>query len=463
MRNGWSEDWLAVLLGLLLLGVSLGAVLSGRAVPGVASPEKAAELPAADQKKDQPKIENPLKPLIATPAKWTDSPLESLQKAPLGLLGGLLICTAVFGLGVVLGGGKLGPFLKAFPLLFGLATLAYLLSEQAVIKYYGLEYALWALLVGLLISNTIGTPALLRPAVRTELYIKVGLVLLGGEVLFGKLLALGIPGICIAWITTPIVLITTYWFGQRILKLESRSLNMVISADMSVCGVSAAIATASACKAKKEELSLAIGISLAFTVIMMVVQPMVIRAIGLDPVIGGAWIGGTIDSTGAVAAAGAALGKEAELVATTVKMIQNILIGVVAFFVAVYWVTAVERTPDSRPDAREIWRRFPKFIFGFLAASVLMSVVNDAVPGGPEIVKATIDGATKTLRGWFFCLAFVSIGLETDFRELGRFLRGGKPLTLYVCGQALNLALTLLMSWLMFKVVFPGAADVLAK
>jgi uncharacterized membrane protein YadS len=139
------------------------------------------------------------------------------------------------------------------------------------------------------------------------------------------------------------------------------------------------------------------------------------------------------------------------------------LIGVVAFFVAVYWVTAVERTPDSRPDAGEIWRRFPKFIFGFLAASIVMSVVNDAVAGGPEIVKATIDGATKTLRGWFFCLAFVSIGLETNFRELGRFLRGGKPLTLYVCGQALNLALTLLMSWLMFKVVFPGAADVLGK
>ena len=463
MKKGWSEDWLAVLLGLLLLGVALGAVLSGKARPDAPSPAKAAAIDAADQKKEKPKVENPLKSLIATPAKWTDSPLESLQKAPLGLLGGLLICTAVFGLGVWLGGDRLGPFLKAFPLLFLLATLAYLLSEQAVIKYYGLEYALWALLVGLLISNTVGTPALLRPAVRTELYIKVGLVLLGAEVLFGKLLALGIPGICIAWITTPIVLITTYWFGQRILKMESRSLNMVISADMSVCGVSAAIATASACKAKKEELSLAIGISLAFTVIMMVVQPMVIRAMGLDPVVGGAWIGGTIDSTGAVAAAGAALGKEAELVATTVKMIQNILIGVVAFFVAVYWVTAVERTPDSRPDAGEIWRRFPKFIFGFLAASIVMSVVNDAVAGGPEIVKATIDGATKTLRGWFFCLAFVSIGLETNFRELGRFLRGGKPLTLYVCGQALNLALTLLMSWLMFKVVFPGAADVLGK
>ena len=155
-----------------------------------------------------------------------------------------------------------GRFLVAFPAVFLLAVLAYVLAGQSVIKYYGLSYALWALVVGLLISNTIGTPSFLRPAVLTEFYIKTGLVLLGAEVLMGRLLALGLAGVGVAWIVTPIVLITTYWFGQRILKIESRSLNMVISADMSVCGVSAAIATSAACKAKKEELSLAIGMSL---------------------------------------------------------------------------------------------------------------------------------------------------------------------------------------------------------
>ena len=165
----------------------------------------------------------------------------------------------------------------------------------------------------------------------TEFYIKTGLVLLGAEVLMNRLLALGVPGVFVAWVVTPIVLISTYVFGQKVLKMESRSLNMVISADMSVCGVSAAIATAGACKAKKEELSLAIGMSLSFTVIMMVVLPMIIKAIGLDEVVGGAWMGGTIDSTGAVAAAGAALGERALEVAATVKMIQNILIGVIAF------------------------------------------------------------------------------------------------------------------------------------
>ena len=129
---------------------------------------------------------------------------------------------------------------------------------------------------------------------------------------------------------------------------------MVISADMSVCGVSAAIATAAACKAKKEELSLAIGMSLSFTVLMMIVMPPLIAWMDLGQIVGGAWIGGTIDSTGAVGVAGAMLGEQALFVATTIKMIQNVLIGFVAFAVATYWVTRVERSadPDDRPRPR---------------------------------------------------------------------------------------------------------------
>src|SRR5690606_3004756 len=139
--------------------------------------------------------------------------------------------------------------------------------------------------------------------------IKTGLVLLGAEILLGQLVALGLPGIFVAWIVTPIVLVSTFAFGQRVLGIRSKSLNMVISADMSVCGVSAAIATAAACRAKKEELSLAIGMSLTFTVVMMVLMPAAIRALGMSDVLGGAWMGGTIDSTGAVAAAGGILGE----------------------------------------------------------------------------------------------------------------------------------------------------------
>jgi uncharacterized membrane protein YadS len=151
-------------------------------------------------------------------------------------------------------------------------------------------------------------------------------------------------------------------------------------------------------------------------------------------------------------------------VAATVKMIQNILIGFVAFGIAVYWTTRVERAAGADGvGVAEIWRRFPKFILGFLAASIAFSLGYALADDGPATVSAVIGGGTKTLRSWFFCLAFVSIGLQTNVRELAGQLRGGKPLVLYVAGQSFNLALTLLMAWLMFEKVFPDAARVLEQ
>src|SRR5262249_53292523 len=160
-------------------------------------------------------------------------------------------------------------FAIAFVPLFGLAALAYVLAAQSLIKWANLEYPLWALLVGLSISNILGTPGFLSPAVKTEFFIKTGLVLLGAEVLLSQLIQLGWRVIFISRIVTPIVSVSTYLSGQTVQKMQSKPLNLVISPDMSVCGVPAPIATAAACRAKKEELSLAIGISLAFTVVMM--------------------------------------------------------------------------------------------------------------------------------------------------------------------------------------------------
>jgi len=133
----------------------------------------------------------------------------------------------------------------------------------------------------------------------------------------------------------------------------------------------------------------------------MIVLPAVCRWLDLDPVVAGAWIGGTVDATGAVVAAGAALGGEAEKTAAVVKMIQNMLIGIVAFAIAIYWVTVVERDPDgSRVNPMEIWRRLPKFILGFVAASVLFSFVLIPTMGG-DAVAADLK-VTKTFRSWFF-------------------------------------------------------------
>ncbi len=409
-----SEDWWAVWLGLALFAVT----------PFVAS--------------------------IPKPAKWAGNPLDSMPPDILLPLALLLV-----GLGaassIAVASMKQSPsrFIAAFPAVFALSVLSYLVSSQETLHAYGLGYAFWALLVGLLISNTVGLPDWLRPAVRTELYIKIGLVLLGGEVLFNKILALGGPGLLVAWVVTPVVVTFMYFFGTRTLKMANKKLAIIVAAATSVCGVSAAIATAGACKAKKDDLTLAVGMTLIFTVLMMVFMPLAIKAVGMDTLVGGAWMGGTIDSTGAVVAAGSMLGKEAMNVAAVVKMIQNVLIGLLAFVVALLWVTRVDRDPSGpRPNAMEIWYRFPKFVVGFVAASVLFSFVLTPSIGDEGV--ADLLGVSKGLRGYFFCLAFVSIGLESSFRELGKQMAGGKPLVLYIVGQSFNLVLTLLMAYLAF-------------
>lgn len=363
-----------------------------------------------------------------------------------------------FGIGIFLMGKDLKTFFLGFFGVFFVAVLAYILGGHAISKQYGIGAEVWGVVLGMIIANTIGTPKKMLAASEVEFFIKTGLVLLGAEILFSKIVAIGVPGIFVAWVVTPTVLICTYIFGQKVLKMESKTLNIVISADMSVCGTSAAIATAAACRAKKEELTLSIGLSLVFTAIMMIAMPAFIKAVGIPEILGGAWMGGTIDATGAVAAAGAFLGEKALYVAATIKMIQNVLIGVTAFCVAVYWCAKVENDGTRSVGASEIWHRFPKFVLGFLAASILFSVLYSSLgaPMGDAMIdQGVVRGGTRLLRSWFFALSFVAIGLSTNFRSLAKYFKGGKPFILYVCGQSLNLVLTFGMAYLMFYIVFP--------
>ena len=456
MRQRLHEDVAAVVIG-------LAAVILALAVTWAAGPP---EEPGSRERypKGWPV---PQDSRIDTPGTWTDQPLVAFRDKSGGLaarpiLLGMSWVVLVGGLGTLLTGGSLRRFLLGGCVLAALACLAYVMASQKLVKYYNLEYPLWALAVGLFVGNAAGVPRWLSPALVGEFFIKTGLVVFGAEVLVSRLLALGLPGLLTAWIVTPVVLVTTYLFGVHTLKIPSRSLCMTLSADMSVCGVSAAIATGAACRAKKEEISLTIGLSLFFTVIMMVAMPPVIRAMGLDPIVGGAWIGGTIDATGAVVAAGESLGKEAGEVAATVKMIQNSMIGLIAFAVAAYWAGWIDRDPGGPRGTLvgEAWRRFPRFILGFLAASLLCSWLHSQGPEQALWVEGATTGFTAKLRGWLFCTGFVSMGLQTNFRELAPLLSSGRPVVLYLAGQALNLALTLAMAsltfgWLFRKVVEP--------
>ena len=392
--------------------------------------------------------------------------IESYNLIP-GLIALGVIIMLFFAIGARFIGIKMSDFFKGFPLIFLFAALAYLISNQTTLKALGLSYVLFALAIGLIISNTVGVPKCMKSAGQTEFFIKTGLVLLGARILIGQVAMIGIPGIFVTWVVTPIVLISTYWFGQNIIKMPSKELNITVSSDMCVSGVSAAIASASASGAKKEELTLSIGMSMIFVAVMIFLLPTIANMTGMHPVWAGAWMGGTVDNTGSVVAAGELIGMEAMYVAATIKMIQNVMIGVIAFGVAAYWCLRVEPQRACQPGTTpmkftaggalfEIWYRFPKFILGFIGASIIFSIMQAGVnmDWGQAMVNDGVLALANRFRGWFFCLAFVSIGLSINYRELREPLRGGKPLILYICGQTFNLLLTLFVAWLMFMVIF---------
>ena len=427
-----TEDWLACWLGFIIIAIGAVAVLT-----------KAFDFSALK---------------FGTWHLWENiEPHKALSAQINGafwwkLLRTFVVLAVLFGAGVKLQGEKLKKYLPAFVVLFVLAVIVRLISAEFTLNRY-LEWAFWALLVGLLISNTVGTPEWLKPAIRTEFYIKTGLVIMGFSVLFSNIAKFGLYGLGIAWIVTPIVIIFMWWLGTKVLKIDNKPLVITLAAATSVCGTSAAIATGAAAKAKKDDLSLAISISIIFTILMMVFEPMIIRWAGMNQLMGGSLIGGTVDSTGAVVLAGNALGPEAEQAAVLVKSIQNILIGFIAFFVALFFALRVDKSGSSKVGAGEIWTRFPKFIIGFFVASLVASFIFLPLCGGSE-AKA-INGVLDQYKNWAFVLAFTSIGLDTNFKSLIKQMQGGKVLWLYVVGQVFNIALTLFAVWFLLSgVVF---------
>ena len=429
ISNLWKkEDWLTVWIGFIIITVAAVSVITGSFDFSAA---KFSTWHLWEEVAEEKSLFSQF-----TSAFW------------IRLLRTFIVLGALFTAGVKLQGVKIKEYLPAFAALFVLAIVVRLISAEFTLNRY-LEWAFWALIVGLLISNTVGVPTWLRPAIRTEFYIKTGLVVMGFSVLFSNIAKFGLYGLGIAWGVTPIVIIFMWWFGTKVLKIDNKPLVITIASATSVCGTSAAIATGAAAGARKNDLGIAISISIIFTILMMVFEPIIIKAVGMNELMGGALIGGTVDSTGAVVLAGNALGPEGEQAAVLVKSIQNILIGFIAFFVALFFATRVEKNSDKRVGAGEIWTRFPKFIIGFFVASIVASFIIQPVAGSAD-VKA-INAVLDQYKNWAFVLAFTSIGLDTNFREIGKQLHGGKVLWLYVVGQLFNIILTFLAVWLLLS------------
>jgi uncharacterized membrane protein YadS len=229
--------------------------------------------------------------------------------------------------------------------------------------------------------------AFLKPASsRGEFFIKIGLVLLCVE--FGTLASYGLPALIVAWVVTPIIIILGWYFGTRILSGDgclapvgggrmSPALIMCLAAGTSVCGTSAIAAVKSAISASDDESVLAISIVSFMTIFFMFALPYFSILVGLDRLIAGAWIGGTVNNTGNVVASAAILeDSAAEEVAAIVKMLQNAMIGVITVVVTVFWFTVIE--PDTSGARKKngccqnmlvLWDRFPKFVLGFFICS----------------------------------------------------------------------------------------------
>jgi len=342
-------------------------------------------------------------------------------------------------------------FIPAFIVIFCLAWLAVFIGKQSVINAWGLEYVIWALIFGLLISNTVGMPAWLKPAVLTEYYIKIGLVCMGATILFSVIIKAGLIGMLQALLVVAAVWFFAYWLGRRFGMAERFSSTMATG--VSICGVSASIAAGGAVEGDPKETSYVIAWLLVGAVIMIVVMPPIARAMNMPSNMAGAWIGGTIDNTGAVVAAGDLYKSKAALdTAALTKMAQNILIGFAAFFLAIWSTLKLDKkSATERPSFWEIWYRFPKFIVGFIVASLVASFFIEPVMG--SATTKTITTLMTGYRTWFFALCFVCIGLETNFKQL-LSVGGGKPAAVYWIAQSFNVVWTLLIVWLLWSGAF---------
>ncbi len=354
-------------------------------------------------------------------------------------LAAVLLVTAAAGAAVM--GVQLGSFVRGFPLVYGLGWLSQVMAGHTSVSAYGLEYVFFALVIGLLLGQTTAIRTRFREAVQAEYFIKIGLVVLGSTVVFGELVGAGIVGIVQALVVVISVWFFCFWLSRR-LGVDDEFATLLSSA-VSICGVSAAIAACGAIQGDRKKLSYVTSLVLVVAVPMMIVMPWVARATGMPQAVAGAWLGGTLDTSAAVVAAGEMVSSQARNAAVVVKLSQNVLIGVAAFLLTVWWTVSKGGDRNASPGLGVIWERFPKFVLGFIAVSFLYSFILSTAD-----VAATRATLTAIRTAWF-AMAFVCIGLETSLSDLVS-TGEGRPALAFLGGQAFNVVLTLIVAYLLF-------------
>jgi uncharacterized membrane protein YadS len=309
-----------------------------------------------------------------------------------------------------------------------------------------LEYPIWAALVGLIanyILKAIKVFDYAKSGFRTELFLKIGLVLLGATISFKVIVTAASGAIIQGIIMVASVYFFSWWLGGKFGLPDT--LRAVMSTAVSICGVSAAIAAAGSVLAKKEEITYVTALVIVTALPLMVIAPMLAGAMHMPEPVAGAWFGGNVDTTAAVVGAGTIYGETAQQIASIVKQTQNVLIGVVAFLLALYFTTVVEGKKE-KPSASIIWQRFPKFVLGFIVASLIFTFGWISKDG---------SAAVAAMKDWAFCLAFVCMGLELEIAGFKKM--GWSPVIVYLTVTVFNTLLALVISWLIFGWLFPAS------
>lgn len=350
----------------------------------------------------------------------------------------------------------------SFVVVFSLSLLAQLVAKIPCVKYYGFEAVFFSVIFGLVVRNCFRIPEWLKPAIQGEFFIKIGVVCLGATILFRDFVTSGVAGIVQACIVVSCVWLFAFWLSRR-MRVEERAA-MTLSSGVTICGVSACIATGGVAKVDEKHLSYIISVVLIIAVPMIYIMPLLAKWIvpllsddmAVQSEIMGAWIGGTIDTTSGVAAASEMISDGANKTAMIVKATQNVLIGVVAFCIATYLASRGGDGRLHRPSLRMVWEKFPKFVLGFIVASLVFSLLQSYhIFPDWEAKKLAETSMAKSFSTFFFSLAFVCIGMDTRLKDIVS-RENRNILYAFLCAQGFNIVVTFFVAWLMFGVVKPA-------
>ncbi len=427
------EDWWAVWLGLGIIAVAMLFFYAGGTLGPLA---------------------------VSPPRDWTA--VSQITAHLAGMWVWYLVLFVVFGaiftIATSIMGHEAKQFVPGFVLIYLVSVLILVVSQSQFFHTYSLEAPLVALILGLLVGNFAKLPDWLDASLRTEFYIKTGIVLLGATLPLTLIITAGPIAFLQATIVSVCTWLVMFFVATRVFNLDKR-FGAVLGAGGAVCGVSASIAVGGAVKASKEHVAISISIVSLWALVMIFFLPLASKALGLHPGVAGAWIGTSefADAAGYAAAQtiASASGNEAAIQTFTLMKVigRDIWIGIWAFVLSIISVAVWDRGGEGGGQTLGlgvIWARFPKFVIGFILASVIMSIVvaTSSVNYDTELQPLLI-APIKTLRTWTFIFTFLCIGLTTRFRELAKF--GMPPFWAFTVGVAINVPLGYFLSTVVFS------------